>query len=129
MGAHLERSAASIETVAYVPSFWSNEDCRELAFEPMTTGNVDDDDCRIDLEVSFGGLDSRPHGGSISVRTEAVHFPFQSASRQNEVAWYEDNNNVDADIYYALTRNVIMIKSDTDGGVRGTSYKRFHLLD
>lgn len=42
---------------------------------------------------------------------------------------YEDNNNVEADIYYAPTRNAIMIKSDADGGVRGTFYKRLHLLD
>jgi hypothetical protein len=43
---------------------------------------------------------------------------------------YDDNNNVEADIYYTPpTRNAIMIKSDTDGGVRGTFYERFHVLD
>lgn len=232
------------QLVAYVPYFWANEDCRELAFDLMANGDVDDshyigqsgprdrgctednstleaeyvmvyrinngdlndDDCRIDLEVGFEGLDNRTDGGSISVRTSVnedtgwlidqgtvrvpVHMrvrmtmritdtsggirdcgglsvaqtesyiqtlrlnfthpeqgvridrtvigleeggtatPFPaSLARQNNVAWYEDINNVDADIHYAPTRNAIMIKSDTDGGVRGTFYKRLHLLD
>lgn len=232
------------QVVRYVPYFWSDDDCRNLAFDLMRDGNIgdshyighsgprasgcaerestiqadyvmvyrinlgdlNDGDCRYDLEVAFDGLDGRPGGGTISVQTSqvadtnwvikqgsvrvpihmrirltgtitdtsgairdcggvslaqsesyvqtlrlnfthpetgvridrtvigleegATAFPWPvSLARQNNVAWYENINNVDADLFYAPTRNAIMIKGDTDGGVRGTFYKRLHLID
>lgn len=67
----------------------------------------------------------------IGLKEGSTAFPWPvTLDRQNNVAWWEDEPDQDElHIYYAPTYDSLMIKGDTDGGVRGRFYKRVHLLD
>ena len=235
------------KAVDYVPYFWGDADCREMAFDLMATGSVgashyignsgprasgctedvttlsaayelryrinigdlNDGDCRYDLEIFLGGLGDRPDGGRIEVSTSqvadtgwrttrgtvrvpphmtirvtatmtdtasgfrdcgglsvaaseayietlklefthpgtgkriertviglkegstAVPWPLARLDRQNNVAWWEDDpDNDEWHLYYAPAPfESLMVKGDTDGGVRGRFYKWVDLLD